>query len=394
MDRRFQSDLEWFISPVISVQDFLYEATNAESVAKGVLGASEGADDNSLRQNFVEQTACSSKVADKIFDQAISLDILFDKPGERKTFQESSRYGYELRPTELRTHHYMEARDKWCGLSKQRKSAYVKSMKYDSFNGAELGSVDKMLRNEGNDFIPTDVVILVTVNVPYNRILSPTEMRSSRLMKPATKFMVRGETSLLDFRRKLVCDCDVVVPLKDGNELEAPDMQETCAELFPSAFIFINDTFYIDRTHDNAVDLSEPIREFMKRKKIFDPVKAVDIEGVNFIDLKLRLGQPYVFQHSGSCEHLLTFHELRLIHSTDIQEIYRYPLLVFERWSEKKCECCKRVTATYVIDNSELLPNAFTNFCDGCFREFNFPNGIKSSKFRAWPLLEQCLLLD
>ncbi|VDK83569.1 unnamed protein product [Cylicostephanus goldi] len=62
-----------------------------------------------------------------------------------------------------------------------------------------------------------------------------------------------------------------------------------------------------------------PIREFMARKKCFDPVTSRDIDGVKIIDLKLRLGQPYVFQHSGTCEHLLIFHDLRLLEKTDVQ---------------------------------------------------------------------------
>ncbi|KJH48835.1 ribosomal protein S7p/S5e [Dictyocaulus viviparus] len=139
--------------------------------------------------------------------------------------------------------------------------------------------------------------------------------------------------------------------------------------IYPSSFIFIHDTFYIDYSLPNSQDISEPIREFMSRKKCFDPVLSRDIEGVKVIDLKLRLGQPYVFQHSGTCEHLLIFHDLRLLEKTDIQDLDRYPMVVFEKRGDVRCAACKRGYAAFVVEECERLPSPYMMFCDGCFRE-------------------------
>lgn len=89
---------------------------------------------------------------------------------------------------------------------------------------------------------------------------------------------------------------------------------------FPSGFIFIHDTFYIDYSKLNSIDISEfdshlkdlyirnnfrPIREFMQRKhKDFGEYFVKDMANSKIIDLQLRLGQPYLYFHQGKCEHL------------------------------------------------------------------------------------------
>lgn len=52
------------------------------------------------------------------------------------------------------------------------------------------------------------------------------------------------------------CQSDTVVPLDNGAELEQPNFDESTAEKFPSSFIFINDTFYVDSSHEKAQDIS------------------------------------------------------------------------------------------------------------------------------------------
>ncbi|RCN34648.1 vesicle transport v-SNARE protein [Ancylostoma caninum] len=197
--------------------------------------------------------------------------------------------------------------------------------------------------------------------------------------------MLRGDCTLLSLRQKILCICDSVVELEDGKELEPIDQTKTHMVLYPSSFIFIHDTFYIDYSMPNSQDISVPIREFMARKKCFDPVTSRDIEGVKIIDLKLRLGQPYVFQHSGTCEHLLIFHDLRLMERTD--ELVRYPMVVYEKKGDVRCSACKRGYAAFVVEECERLPSPYMMFCDPCFREFFFLHGHKIGRFRAHPYM-------
>ena len=47
------------------------------------------------------------------------------------------------------------------------------------------------------------------------------------------------------------------------------------------------------------------------------------MESVKFEDLKLRIGQPYVYMHQGDCEHVLTFTDLRYINqSSNFESAY------------------------------------------------------------------------
>lgn len=122
-------------------------------------------------------------------------------------------------------------------------------------------------------------------------------------------------------------------------------------------------------------------------KPIFDPVTSRTIEGVKIIDLKLRLGQPYVFLHSGTCEHLLIFHDLRLIERTDVQDLDRYPMVVYEKKGDVRCAACKRCYAAFVVEECERLPSPYMMFCDACFKEFFFLHGHKIGKFKAHPYM-------
>ncbi|VDO37506.1 unnamed protein product [Haemonchus placei] len=226
-----------------------------------------------------------------------------------------------------------------------------------------------------------DIVITCTVVVPHNKILSQEETRSTRLLTAERKLMLRGDSTLMSLRQKILCICDSVAALEDGHELEPIDQSKTHMILYPSSFIFIHDTFYVDYSMPHSQDISTPIREFMARKKCFDPVTSKDIAGVRMIDLKLRLGQPYVFQHSGTCEHLLIFHDLRLLEKSDVQVSLKFLLK-----GDVRCAACKSYAA-FVVEECERLPSPYMMFCEPCFREFFFMHGHKIGRFKAHPYM-------
>lgn len=83
----------------------------------------------------------------------------------------------------------------------------------------------------------------------------------------------------------------------------------------------------------------------MERKpEQFNKCQVKDISSVKVIDMNLRLGQPYVYQHQGSCEHLVIFTDLRLLHSSDEQRLTEYPIKVFGMEHQILC-CACNVTA-------------------------------------------------
>uniref|UniRef100_A0A8R1I5B6 Small nuclear RNA-activating complex polypeptide 3 n=1 Tax=Caenorhabditis japonica TaxID=281687 RepID=A0A8R1I5B6_CAEJA len=248
-----------------------------------------------------------------------------------------------LKTSTLYTHQSVRNRDELIQSSRHRKSAYVTSLKYDKYIVSN--------RDDTNLYRPqcsaksecdNDIVLTVDALQPYNRMLHPSELRSSRLLRPMGKFLVRGDTLLFDLRQKLCCQSDTIVPLENGEELNPMNLDFCTAEKFPSAFIFIHDTFYVDSSSPHAKDISFPIRNFMQQKEIFDPVEATKMDDIRIVDLKLRLGQPYLFQHSGNCEHLLVFHDLRLLHESDPHGLEKYPFTLYEKTNDRKCEVCKK----------------------------------------------------
>lgn len=77
-----------------------------------------------------------------------------------------------------------------------------------------------------------------------------------------------------------------------------------------------------------------------RKPKEFGPYQVKDIRNIRIIDLNLRLGQPYVFQHQGSCEHLMIFTDLRLMNVADEQRLTEYPIRVYNNVPQILCCAC------------------------------------------------------
>uniref|UniRef100_A0A183CL36 snRNA-activating protein complex subunit 3 n=1 Tax=Globodera pallida TaxID=36090 RepID=A0A183CL36_GLOPA len=88
----------------------------------------------------------------------------------------------------------------------------------------------------------------------------------------------------------------------------------------------------LNRTPEITIDRTlRPIREFLDRKpKQFGPYKVEDMANVRVVDLNLRLGQPYVYQHQGRCEHVLIFSDIRLLLPGDVQNLADYPIRLYD----------------------------------------------------------------
>lgn len=399
MDRKLHADDQWYVSPLLELkqvkEDLLEAKQSGEDTVDREIADPEGKHEKeqemeALLQSMMVVPGITMEEAAEAVEEVTNLDM-FLGPSDLHVRKLDDMKGDKdfLKKSKLHTHEHVAKREEQMKTSRQRKSAYVTALKYDKYlmNGGMNTAFYRpqcSLTNTCDD----DIVITVDVICPYNRQLESNELRSSRLLKPQTKLLLRGDTLLYDLRQKLHCISDTIFPLGNGHELEAADLGQTTASKFPSSFIFVHDTFYVDSGHPSATDISFPIRQFMQHKDIYDPVEARLMENVKVVDLSLRLGQPYVFQHQGNCEHLLIFHDLRLLHETDPRGIEKFPFILFEKGSERKCEICRRGHVEFVVERHELLPNTYTYFCRPCFQEFNFVHGMKSHSFNAWPYTE------
>ncbi|CAJ0951450.1 unnamed protein product, partial [Mesorhabditis belari] len=400
MDIRFHSEDEWFISPVIDLSVFLDKCLSMEAEFSEVAMSSSSQFDtlgeneeelatNEIAQRLAELTNCTTDLAKAIITNDLSLDNLRGNDGRTEydddatTFEEGNSLEKVPEECQLVTIQTAKKRQQQT-TNYNRKSFFLQDGKYYRYDyGISLkrNFLNSILADTEKDFI-----ITCSMPLPNNKVIGSEDPTRPRALRPAVKMVIRGSTTLLDFRRRLICPCDMHVDLEKGKWLEPPDINNKAhLLLYPSSFIFIHDTFYIDPDDKETIDISEPIRAFMaKDKASFGETKVQTIDGICFKDLKLRLGQPYVMVHSGECEHLMIFHDLRMLSAFDEQDITRYPLVAFEKGGDLICIGCKKYPAAMAVESCDLLPQSPGFLCKTCFKEFLFDsNGDPITEFVA-----------
>ncbi|CAI4221139.1 unnamed protein product [Auanema sp. JU1783] len=232
-----------------------------------------------------------------------------------------------------------------------------------------------------------DLITSVSIFVGYARELRKHEIRMGRLLKVTDKILLSGQNTLYELRQYVSCPQDFMFSMKeDATGFQHPDMNLFS---FPSSFFFIHDTFYIDDITPNAVDLTETIRMWAKRKSNIGPMKLSRMSETKIRDITARLGQPYVFVHSGTCEHLLCFNDLWLRSLSDVAG--PFPFKLVKRNSKcLSCAGCRKKTAEWRVEESNQLPQSPMFFCNECYREFLFDeNGNKFGQFSSIPYLDR-----
>lgn len=83
-----------------------------------------------------------------------------------------------------------------------------------------------------------------------------------------------------------------------------------------------------------------------RKKQSFNEYYVKRMSETRIIDLKFRLGFPYIFVHQGHCEHLMIFTDLRLMNVNDAHELSDYPVTAYDVVHSVNCCACKDSTAT------------------------------------------------
>lgn len=168
--------------------------------------------------------------------------------------------------------------------------------------------------------------------------------------------------------------CDKEGELDVGAEEDA-----IASEVYKSFMFFIDNTFYnfIDCSGGTpSTDYSEVILKWLekcsKEAGIGKLTKCpTPMEEVQFADLTIQLGYPYLFVHSGDCEHLLVFKDIKLWAGRP--PAYLYPIPLRSRPATQiKCGLCHLNVAKWMTrENQRVNTNPFF-FCDQCHKDFNF----------------------
>uniref|UniRef100_A0A915DQJ2 snRNA-activating protein complex subunit 3 n=1 Tax=Ditylenchus dipsaci TaxID=166011 RepID=A0A915DQJ2_9BILA len=376
MDRVFKSDEKQYISPPISLASFLETAASAEDKLRDLFSP-QGAD---TRQNFAEfMEACgyddqtSSRVVQNVDD---SFKVLFDA-NPMQNFEIT----FPPKNSRLKTHKILhQIREDFPTTT--NKNQLVLRGKYFKYREQEL----RRRFTGSNEIAARDIVITVHLLAPMNRPPESFENTSIR-NRCEVKLVVRGDTPLSKLKNKIFCASDLWCNRKDDETMH--DRETYFSSLYPSNFIFVHDTFYVDKG-PNTVDITEPIRQFMDRKPgEFGSYKVEDIASARVIDLSLRLGQPYVYQHQGKCEHLLIFSDLRLLNAGDEQRDSEYPIRVYDNVHQVLCCTCNNTVAVFVVTESDRMPMCPAYMCYSCFRSFHYDGDTRIGNFTAYHYIDR-----
>ncbi|KAJ2157412.1 hypothetical protein GGF46_004536 [Coemansia sp. RSA 552] len=190
------------------------------------------------------------------------------------------------------------------------------------------------------------------------------------------EYQVLGSQSLTVLRDAFYCISDFLVSQRDETNENTKDQKVS------SSYFFIENTFYNDMRSPSATDYSRVLMEWandperQQRKPELRGLQSRLMDGARFLDLSIRLKQPYTFMHQGDCEHVMMFTDLRLLGPKDDQFVEAYPKQTFRtRHMRHKCRMCSAYPAQYVTKNDFHSGMSPCYFCEKCYTPFHFDTG-------------------
>ena len=196
------------------------------------------------------------------------------------------------------------------------------------------------------------------------------------------RFLVYGSQPLTELRDRIGCQADAIA--------EAGNVASN------NAFFFVGRVFYDDTRHPGAQKLSKNVLTFLRQRQKQQagrgdrtaggdtgdgdksgkgPYRAVAMQDATFLDLRVDLGfgpdTGAIYCHQGSCEHLLTFTDVRLLHPRDPPMKDSYPLTLSATKPDhlrQLCLLCRRDVALLCVYGGSLCPSEPAFYCRGCFR--------------------------
>ncbi|XP_033750151.1 snRNA-activating protein complex subunit 3-like [Pecten maximus] len=209
------------------------------------------------------------------------------------------------------------------------------------------------------------------------------------------KFQVLGSQRLSDLRDKISCVNDLAIA---GDFSENPDDNSGfyAKDVYRSGFFYIEGVFYNDLREVDSRDYSRVIRKWAAEEgRGIGQMTTQNMDDAFFMDLKVRLGQPYLYMHQGNCEHIIIFNDIRLFHNDDLQDRREYPKLTYKRTYKRSiCRVCEIHSSRWLTYNSKHAPDDPSFFCDQCFRALHYDkDGKKIGNFKAYKYFDKQAVL-
>ncbi|XP_024523354.1 snRNA-activating protein complex subunit isoform X2 [Selaginella moellendorffii] len=220
---------------------------------------------------------------------------------------------------------------------------------------------------------PTSPLSLTEGNeiAPGGEVLISIDFHNGTNLK-IQELVVLGRQSLCEFRDQLHCLTDELARKKRVAS--------------PSGYLLIEDVFYNDMRHPDAVDYSENIISWIakqddarqtrrSRSKLskLPSFKKANMAETHFRDLNFKLGSKYLYCHQGDCKHVFVIRDMRLIHEDDARSPSTYPVLRFlPRLRYRKCSICSVYRARKIVRDDKLAPSNPCFFCDSCYYSLHY----------------------
>ncbi|XP_003398260.2 snRNA-activating protein complex subunit 3 [Bombus terrestris] len=230
-----------------------------------------------------------------------------------------------------------------------------------------------------------DILIFVRIYYPFlHRGKSAPKTECGTLLRLHNIIAVLGSQTLAQLRDKISCIADYSISRECSNNLDNA-IGPMAKDVYKSGFFFIEDTFYNDMRCPTNIDYSQVIINWAQRRPKLGPFKTATMEDCTLDSLCVRFGFPWVYKHQGGCEHLIVFSDARFINCDDEVATSAYPRIVRLRpTSSKFCMICGIFTVQWITMEHERIPHNPCYFCDICFKSYNYINGKKVGKFKAY----------
>ncbi|KAK5865610.1 hypothetical protein PBY51_019867 [Eleginops maclovinus] len=233
------------------------------------------------------------------------------------------------------------------------------------------------------DMIPEGEIIL-TMNIYY-----PATFEKFSHVRPHLTLLMTGSHTLAELRDAICCVSDLQVC---GEFSNTPDMAPDfiSKDHFKSSFFYFEGVFYNDMRYPECQDISITTIEWA-RDRNFPPYTQAKMEDTRFVDLKVKVGFPYLYCHQGDCEHLVIITDIRLTHKNDCLDKKLYPLLTHKhRVVTTKCAVCHIYIGRWLTTNDQFAPSNPCTFCEKCFRMLHYDTeGEKLGEFQAFPYVDR-----
>jgi len=275
--------------------------------------------------------------------------------------------------------------EEWLKLTKDDKNAKNRRKRQSKHDNDHWFQAEKPPDHYKNwDLVDRAVLFCVRIYRPFKH-LAPYQYGQSSI-KYSQEIWLLGNHTLADLKDRVWCPADLnVVGSQQVDTVEKPALR--AMDKYKSSFIYMEGTFYIDRRNSSNIDYSEVIRNWAENdpKKGLGPFTTDTMESTRLDSLNIRVGYPYLYQHQGNHEHLISFIDVRLLGPMDPQKIQEYPLIrSLGSQNSKFCMVCQTCIAVWVTMDNVRVPEDPYFFCGLCYKNFNFVNKKRVGSFKEF----------